>query len=114
MKLIGGNITVTLEKLTTTPNLIGEMVKTYEPAVELFGYLDLQTSGKDNTLDAFLQDSTHIFLCDYKDLSEYQLTPENCRLVCEGKPYQVLTIDDPMGIHYQLEIYLKYLGWNNG
>lgn len=114
MKKIGGNISAKLEKLKVGANEIGEQVKAYNPIVELHGWLDLQSGTKTNALSAWLQDSTHVFVCDYVDLSEHKLKPENCRFICDGKRYEVLNIDDPMNLHYQLEISLKYVGWQDG
>jgi len=35
---------------------------------------------------------------------------ENSRMIVNGGVYDVKLIDDPMGLHKQLEIYLKYTG----
>lgn len=111
MKRIGGNINATLERLTTAQNAIGEPIKTWETAQTLRGFLDLLSESKNNaSLNAFVGQSTHIFICDYVDLPS-GLNADNARLTCDGKHYQVEYIDNPMNLDYQIEIYLKLSGW---
>lgn len=113
MKKIGGNINGTLEKLTVSENAIGEPIKAWETAQILHGFLDLLSETKTNqSLSAFISESTHVFVCDYVEFPQ-GLTNENTRFVCDGKTYQIEHIDDPMNLHYQLEIFLKYSGWQN-
>lgn len=76
----------------------------------LTGWLDL--SGGDSkytTYNAKVQESTHMFIAGYKPLSE-RIKAENSRMVIDGRVYDIMLIDDPMGMHEQLEIYLKYTG----
>lgn len=114
MKSIGGNINGSLKKLTATQNAIGEPIKSWETVQTLHGFLDLLSQTKTNqALSAFISDSTHVFICDYVELPQ-GLTNENARFVCDGKTYQVEYIDDPMNLHYQLEIFLKLSGWQDG
>lgn len=114
MKRIGGNVNGTLERLTVTENAIGEAIKSWETAQTLCGFLDMLSETKGNqSLSAFVGESTHVFVCDYAELPD-DLSGENARFVCDGKTYTVEYIDDPMNLHYQLEIFLKYSGWQNG
>lgn len=108
--MIGGNITVTLQtKDTATVNDIGERVHAWADSTTLTGWLDLMGGDSKRTpFDSKLQDSTHIFLCDYVPLTG--ITPASCRLVASGEVYEVLLIDNPMGRNEHLEIYLKYTG----
>lgn len=109
--MIGGNTTVTLQtKGVATVNSIGERVHTWtDAATLLIGWLDLMGGdSKRAPFDSKLQDSTHIFICDYVPLTG--ITPENSRLVASGDVYEVLLIDNPMGLNQHLEIYLKYTG----
>ena len=113
MKRIGGNVTALIDTVTLTTNDIGESVKTWTPAYELRCFLDLMGQTKENNnLSSFVTDSTHVFICDYVALSG--VTPETARLKCGNEDFQVIYVDDPMGLHYQLEIYLKKSGWQNG
>lgn len=109
MKRIGGNATAQLQTLTTATNAIGERVPTWATSKTLTGFLDLQAGdSKYTSFDAKIQESTHVFVCDWMDLGD--ITAEGSRLVVDGKAYDVMLIDDPMGLHCQLEIYLQYRG----
>lgn len=114
MKRIGGNINGTLERLTVTTNAIGEPVKTWEAVATLHGWLDMLSETKTNqALNAFVGDSTHVFVCDYVALPD-GVDGENTRFTCAGNAYQVEYIDNPMNLDYQLEIFLRVSGWQNG
>lgn len=108
--MIGGNATVTLQtRSSSSVNEIGERVTVWTDVVTLTGWLDLMSGdSKRAPFDTKLQDSTHMFICDYTALDG--ISPERARLVASGKVYEVLLIDDPMGMHRHLEIYLKYVG----
>lgn len=108
--MIGGNIQGLIQVSTTEKNEIGEAVKSWDDVQTLTGWLDL--SGGDSkytTYNAKLQESTHVFVADYVQLNP-QITAENSRMVIGDKRYDVMLIDDPMEMHKQLEIYLKYTG----
>lgn len=108
--MIGGNVTAALQTCEAVKNDIGEAVKTWETAEEINGFLDLSTGdSKHVSYDAKIQESTHVFVSDWKPL-DAGITAENSRMVIDGKVYEVMLIDDPMGLHEQLEIYLQYRG----
>lgn len=110
MKGIGGNKQMLLQVSTVTKNAIGEQVKSWETLQRLTGWLDL--SGGDSkyqTYNAKIQESTHVFVADYVQLAE-GITAETSRAVIDGKVYDIMLIDDPMEMHQQLEVYLKYTG----
>lgn len=108
--MIGGNVVATVEINTTTQNLIGEDVKVWVAVQGIFGWLDLQSGdSKYSTYNAKMQESTHVFVCEYVELDK-SITAENSRLVINDKRYDVMLIDDPMELHEHLEIYLKYTG----
>lgn len=108
---IGGNTTIQIQTLSTSKNSIGESVKDWTTVQELTGWLDYQSGdSRYSTYNAKIQETTHIFVTDYEELNE-SINTENSRLVDEeGKVYDILLIDDPMRMHYQLEIYLKFTG----
>lgn len=117
--MIGGNITAALQISTTTKNKIGEKEKAWHTVWEHIGFLDLQAGdSKYTTANAKMQESTHIFLCDYKpipdtfevDGTNYKVNAESARLMANSQEYDVMLIDDPMGLHKQIEIYLKFTG----
>ncbi|EOS75669.1 MAG: hypothetical protein OSJ60_01970 [Lachnospiraceae bacterium] len=116
---IGGNKSAVIQTAKVSKNKIGEPEKSYVDAVtSLKGWLDLlDGDSKHTTFNAKIQESTHIFLCDYVELQykvegkpDEKITPENSRMIIDGEIYEVKMYDDPMGMHEHLEIYLKYTG----
>lgn len=141
--MIGGNIAALFQvKDEGKKNAIGEREhKWYDVSSSSSGWLDLKDeSGAKNTIfNAKIQESTHIFLCDYRSFKSLSaewvwntlnfvngeinsekldkrvdVTSENARLLINNQVYQILLIDDPMGMHQHLEIYLKFVGGQNG
>ena len=136
--MIGGNTKGVLQVKNTTKNKIGEHVPTWHDVIELTGFLDLQAGdSKWSTYGAKIQESTHIFICDYKlvpgvkdfriagDYLDYaydydidytsegkviRVKAETTQIVIDSLVYDVLLIDDPMNLHKHLEIYLKFTG----
>ena len=110
MKGIGGNITAIIQTSTVSQNSIGEQVKSWTNKQSLKGWLDLQSGdSKYSSYNAKIQESTHIFIADYVPLAN-GIWAENSRMIINGKRYDILLIDDPMEMHKQLEIYLKFTG----
>lgn len=106
--MIGGNIEAVLQQCKkSSTNNIGERVQEWSDTHKLWGWLDLSTGDSKYNYDAKLQESTHIFICDY---SQIDRKTDNKRLMVNGVIYDILLIDDPMELHQQLEIYLKYVG----
>lgn len=139
--MIGGNTLALFQvKDSGKKNAIGEREHNWVDVASSKGWLDL--SGGDSkytTYNAKIQESTHIFLCDYqtfKSLSgewvwdtlnfisgeistltsdkKVDVTSENARMLIDGLIYQIMLIDDPMNLHQHLEIYLKFVGGQNG
>lgn len=121
MARIGGNINGIIQTNTTEKNAIGEAEKTWVEAFNLRGWLGLQSGdSKYDKFSAKLEESTHVFICDYHS-GVYALTipdeetktvPE-CRMIIKGMVYDVLLIDNPDEMNEQLEIYLRKVGaWN--
>lgn len=108
--MIGGNTTAEIRVRSTVKNEIGGTSKTWTAVQNVKGWLDL-TGGdsKYSTFNAKIQESTHIFICDYTEL-DARIEAENSRLSVDGKVFDILLIDDPMSLHQHLEIYLKYTG----
>lgn len=107
---IGGNITGVFQvKDEGTLNKICERGHQWEDRFSIKGWLDLSDGTSNHTnFNAKIQESTHIFLCDYLDLGT--VTSENSRMVIDGMVYETLLIDDPMQMHEHLEIYLRFVG----
>lgn len=107
---IGGNVIGQLQTKTTTKNAIGESISSWETRHNLMGFLDYSSGdSKYQVFSAKVQESTHVFVCDYVSLDN-DIRAENSRLSVNGKVYDVLLIDNPMELNYQLEIYLKFTG----
>lgn len=106
--MIGGNIEGLLQqKSESETNNIGERIQNWSDVQTLWGWLDLSTGDSKYQYDTKLQESTHIFIADYTPIDR---NAADKRLVVNGAVYDVLLIDDPMELHQQLEIYLKYVG----
>lgn len=109
--MIGGNRTIQLQVSTITKNAIGEPVEYWTTVQSILGWIDLSSGdSKHLTYNAKIQESTHVFVADYVAIDS-RIKAENSRLVdANGLVYDVMLIDDPMNLHKQLEIYLKYTG----
>lgn len=127
--MIGGNTTVVLQvSAGFEKNRLGERVPAWHNVpvtapdgkeTEWIGWLDFQSGeARNSSYMANIQESTHIFLSDYVvipatlevDGKIVKVTSENTRMVANSQLYDVKLIDDPMNLHKQLEIYLKYTG----
>ena len=113
MAKIGGNITGIIQKCTTEKNEIGESVKIWANTYSHKGWLGLQSGdSKYTNFNAKLEESTHVFLCDYHP-GIYALAGQDTRMIIKGFAYDVLLIDNPDEMEAQLEIYLRKVGaWN--
>lgn len=106
--MIGGNTEALLQEISGfETNEIGEKILIWSDIHTLIGWLDLSSGDSKYTYNAKLQESTHIFITDYAPIDR---KPHNKRLVVNGTVYEILLIDDPMELHQQLEIFLKFVG----
>jgi len=138
--MIGGNITAIVQiKDKSQKNAIGEAVNTWVNIDSITGFLDYNSGEtKYTSYSAKIQESTHIFICDYKKLDNLymlldnqgnkvidsksfavqtetgtdcvKVNSENARLIIDGEKYDIMLFDDPMNLHKHLEFYLKYTG----
>lgn len=108
---IGGNTKATFQTKTTRKNALNEQETVWTDADTLTGFLDLMSGDARFHYAAKMQESTHVFIADYKPLNA-EITAESARLVIAGKVYEITLIDNPMGLlgGSQWEIYLKYTG----
>lgn len=122
---IGGNIYALLQvKGKGDKNDIGAFEYDWDDCTSLHGWLDLSSGdSKHSTFNAKIQESTHVFLCDYVDLKALSIkinqdeqdivigvTSDNARMVIQGSVYEILLIDNPMNMNEHLEIYLRFIG----
>ena len=106
--MIGGNCSADLQTRVVAKNAIGEHVEEWTTVQTLTGFLDLQAGdNKYTTYNAKIQESTHVFICDYV---EFDIKAENARMVVNGGRYDIMLIDNPMGLNKHLEILLKFTG----
>ena len=108
--MIGGNVTAVLQTKTSSKNAFGEKVDTWSDVQLLKGFLDF-TGGDSSYKSNFkgsVEETTHIFICDYNKVAS-GVSPTQSRLIVNGAIYDVLMIDDPMGLNQHLEIMLKYI-----
>ncbi len=113
MTKIGGNITASIQVFSSIKNFIGEAEKTWTDIQSLTGFLDLRSGdSKYSSYDAKIEESTHLFICDYVPLDN-KITAENSRMIIEGKAYDIVLIDNPMNLNQHYEIYLKFTGGQN-
>ena len=108
MKNVGGNITAILKAKTQTTNAIGEKVTDWTDYKTIKGFLDFasEATGRAN-YNSKIVESTHVFVCDYTEIGKEET---DLKFYCNGKEFDITYIDDPMNLHYHLEIFLKYIG----
>lgn len=106
---IGGNITAQVQvKTETGSDRLGKPIFAWETVHSLTGFLDLLSGDSRYTnYNAKIQESTHIFLCDYKSMN---VKIDESRVVIDGQTYDLKLIDDPMNLHDHLEIFLAFVG----
>ena len=111
--MIGGNVTAVIQRYGDQyKNIIGEYTQEWsvKDQIILKGWLDLSSGeSRYGTYNAKIQESTHIFICDYTP-SIALFTAERSRMQINGRMYDVLLIDNPMEMNQHYEIYLKYTG----
>ena len=122
---IGGNTQAIIQvKCSKGKNAIGVAISDWVKCLELIGWLDLSTGdSKYTNFNAKVQESTHIFLCDYQPLvgavkvdeqeTTITVTSENARMIVNNLVYEILLIDNPMEMNEHYEIYLKFVGGQN-
>lgn len=126
--MIGGNIDAIFQVKNVqkdangkiVKNEIGEAVHEWIDRVKIKGWLGLQSGdSKYSTFNAKIEESSHVFLCDYdNDLYMLSLPNESgaildVRVILKSVVYDVLLIDNPDEMNEQLEIYLRKVGaWN--
>ena len=107
--MIGGNLTAVLQTKTSSKNAFGEKVETWTDVQLLKGFLDF-TGGDGSYKSNFkgsVEETTHIFICDYDKFAS-SVSPTQSRLIVNSAVYDVLMIDNPMGLNQHLEIMLKF------
>lgn len=109
--MIGGNKTAILQvKSENGVDRIGNPVVDWVDAGSYPGWLDLVSGNSPvQNYNAKIAESSHYYITDY-DQALAEQDPEVSRMLIDGRVYDVQWIDDPMGMHAHLEIYLKAVG----
>lgn len=106
--MIGGNVDLILKSKTVTKNSIGENVMSWVDYKTIHGFLDFMTEATGRTnYNSKIVESDHVFVCDYVEIDKKEA---ELKAYCDGKEFDIKYIDDPMKLHKQLEIFLKYIG----
>ena len=106
--MIGGNTDLVLKTKSAGENSIGEKESSWLDYKTIHGFLDYMSgeAGRTN-YNSKIEESSHVFVCDYVDIDK---TEAELRAFHNNKEFDVTLIDDPMGLHKHLEIFLKYIG----
>lgn len=109
MNSIGGNVVAEIQKKESVgTDRIGKPIIEWKTIHRPVGFLDLSGGSSNYTsYNAKVQDSTHIFICDWFPMNEKS---QELRLVADGQTYDITLIDDPMHLNYHYEIYLRFVG----
>ncbi len=114
MRKVKGNTLCVIQTRTSTINTIGEAVNNWTDAFSFKGVLGLQSGdSKYSTFNAKIEESTHVLVCAF-DAGIYALASQNTRVIAKGMMYDVLLIDNPDELNEHLEIYLRFIGGQNG
>ena len=107
--MIGGNVDAIIQVETSSKNAFGEKETTYKDLTTVKGFLDYVggDGSYKNNFKGELEETTHIFICDYDSIT-VNAEPTRSRMIIDDKTYNVLLIDNPMGLNEHLEIMLKY------
>lgn len=109
--MVGGNVTAEVIRIQKTKNAKGVFASGEpEHLMDVRGWLDYQ-AGQSSHLayQAKVEDTTHVFISDH-DVEYAALSVAGLFLQMDGRRYEVLLIDDPMGLHEHIETYLRYVG----
>ena len=109
--MVGGNAVAAVMRERKTKNAKGVYVAgDPEHVMDLRGWLDYQAGQASHlTYQAKTEDTTHVFVSDY-DEGYAGLSVNGLYLKIGDRRYEVLLIDDPMGLHAHIETYLRHVG----
>lgn len=114
MRKIKGNTLCVIQIKNIEVNNIGESVNRWNDCLKFNGILGLQSGdSKYSNFNAKIEESTHVLICNY-DEKIYSLADHNTRVKIKDKIYDILLIDNPDELNEQLELYLRYIGGQNG
>lgn len=95
--------------ITKKDNGIGGFIEKEGELFKIKGYLDLLTGEEGNANNAFIQESSHILITDFrKDINTKHWIVDS-----KNNRYDIILVDDPVYMNDHLEIYLKFIGEYN-
>lgn len=100
-----------IQKSDKVSDGIGGYTEVWKKFKSVQGYLDLITGTNLNTSQsAITEDSTHILVIP----TYVSGVTDKMRVIAENRSYSINYVDDPLGVHHHLEIYLTFGGEING
>lgn len=110
--MIGGNTELIIKTIDNSIDMFdenGKRIIEYTNTASLFGWIDLISGDSKYDYKAKIEDSTHVFICDYVEgISNIDI--EEAKAIINNQEYDIKYIDDPMELHQHIEIYLKKVG----
>ena len=107
--MVGGNTAAEVVRSVKSTSKRGIRVESgIELVMSLKGWIDYQSGQNSHTtFNAELANTTHVFLCDYDAKYAALRKEKGLSLVIDGNRYEVLLVDDPMGLHQHIETFLR-------
>lgn len=88
-------------------NELGEQITKWQEYAKVYGVLDYISGTTQRDYKVKLEDSTHVFLCNYFKLPKDE---GELKASISGTNYEVIKVDNVMEKNIHYEIYLKQLG----
>lgn len=99
-----------LEKKVQTDDGIGSFNEQWKRTAVMSGYLDLVTGTNQSTIqNAFIESSTHVFILPNIP-DDLDITDQMRIVDSQGRWYSVTHVDNVMGQHHHLEVYVTFGG----
>ncbi|EPY2274506.1 head-tail adaptor protein [Clostridium sporogenes] len=95
--------------ITKKDNGIGGFMEEEGELFKVLGFLDLLSGDEANTNNAFIQESSHILITDFRE----DINTKYWIVDSKNNKYDITLVDDPVSMHDHLEIYLKFMGEYN-
>lgn len=101
-----------IQQKVQTPDTIGGFTESWSEFKDVEAYLDMSTGSDRNTVqNAIIEQSTHILIVPTYTSG---ITDKMRVVDDENRWYSITYVDDPMGQHHHLELYLTFEGVVNG
>lgn len=98
----------TIQKYEDVQQDLGDYEATWSDLGVVDGFLDMLTGTDVNDVqNAIIEQSTHVLIV--MPIPDFVIT-DKMRVIFNGNYYSITYVDDPVGQHHHLEIYLTYGG----